>query len=529
MPDLSLRAYQRKIERWIEDNAVDTAISQTGYLIQSFPKAIQSWRCLSKALLQKQDFEQADQVFDVILRVDPDDFVAHIGKSMAAESRGNMDDAVEHMRRAFELQPGNEGLENEIKRLFIKKDGQAPEKIHLTRGALIKMYLRGSLFEQTIAEALIGISENPQRIDYQLALAEGYEKSGDFAKAVEVCVNILKELPFCQKANEQVQRILSVSGNMNPPQIYKQRLIALDPYFAYITERTASVLDVPDIAVMVEDRTEDQIENRPLNNLIADSWNQYSDTEKEYQASDWKEIIENALLASEPGMKFDLSSYEEVSDEEMNKPIPDDLHHSLTRREVLLERLRPVSPKNDRTTIIPEWIFDQSGELVRQTSTNESDADIENGLPTSLTDIDGDVNLGEAEIPVFTEAISENEIESEWISEIEQLESDDMDEPHKTLADTQEIKVVDYQPAYMLDIAEKAIYGENLKFAFATYRKLLDRGGRIDEVITRIEEISAEHPEKPDLLLFLGELYTLKGKRLDALAAYKKAQKNISL
>jgi cytochrome c-type biogenesis protein CcmH/NrfG len=38
-----------------------------------------------------------------------------------------------------------------------------------------------------------------------------------------------------------------------------------------------------------------------------------------------------------------------------------------------------------------------------------------------------------------------------------------------------------------------------------------------------------DHPECSDLLIFLGELYTRLGKREEALAAYKKAQKNILL
>jgi len=529
MSDLSLRAYHRKIENWIEGNEIDKAIPQTEYLIQSFPKSIQSWRCLSKALLQKQDFDLADQVFDVILRVDPDDFIAHIGKSMSAEFRGDMESSIEHMRRSFELQPGNEGLENEIIRLLKKKDGQAPEKIHLTRGALIKMYLRGSLFEQAIAEALIGIRENPHRIDYQLALAEGYEKSGNYAQAVEICVNILKELPYCQKANEIVQGILGMTGSIDFPQIYHQRLIALDPYHAYLSEGTKSILDVPDIAVLVEDRSDQAIESKPIHELIAESWNNNDESEKAYKPSDWQEIIDNALGAAEPGMRFDLADYDEVSEEEMRKSNSVDTRNSLTKKEAFLGRLHPSYSKKVVSSSIPEWIFNQSDELVHQTSMEESESVHANDLSTNLIDIEIEENLGDSETPVFTNTMIEEPIESNWVNELDHAESDEMNENLRKLADTQEIKVVDYQPANILDIAEKAINGENFKFAFATYRKLIDQDKQIDEVIRRVEEISAEHPDQPDLLLFLGELYSIKGRRTDALEVYKKAQKNISL
>ena len=326
-----------------------------------------------------------------------------------------------------------------------------------------------------------------------------------------------------------MQRILGMSGSMGFPQIYQQRLIALDPYYAYLAEGTKSVLDVPDLAVLVEDRSDQELETKPINDLIADSWNNNAESEKEYKASDWKDIINNALVAAEPGMKFDLADYDEVSEEEMRKSNSDDASHSLTKKEAFLGRLRPPSRKNVVSNSIPEWIFDQSDELVRQSSMVDSESIMESELTANLSDIEIKENLSDSETPVFTDTIIEESIESVWINEIEHAESDDMDENLKKLADTQEIKVVDYQPAYMLDIAEKAIVGENFKFAFNTYQKLIDQDGQIDEVIRRVEEISAEHPEKPDLLLFLGELYSLKGRRTDALAVYKKAQKNISL
>ena len=99
----------------------------------------------------------------------------------------------------------------------------------------------------------------------------------------------------------------------------------------------------------------------------------------------------------------------------------------------------------------------------------------------------------------------------------------------KSLEDTQEIKIPDYEPAYMLDIAEKAINGENYHFALATFRKLINQGDNLDNVILRMEKIVNEHPDNSELLLFLGELYTRQGRREAALGVYRKAQKIISL
>ncbi len=523
MSDLSLRAYHRKIESWIEENEVDRAISQTAFLIGEFPKDLQSWRCLSKALLQKQDFDNADQVFDIILRVDPDDFVAHIGKSMAAESRNELDEAVEHMRRAFEIQPSNEGLQNELKRLIQKKDGIEPQKIHLTRGALIKMYMRGQLFEQAIAEALIGVRENPKRMDFHLALAESYEKTGDYAKAVETCINIVCELPYCQKANEILHGILAKSSAEDVPQIYLKRLIAVDPYYAYVTETTSSVLDVPDIAVLLEDHSDDEPVPVNIETLINQSWESENEPNKEFQASDWQKIIDKALGTSQKEMEFAIGDCEEVSDAEMNKPaVEEEIPQPHSRKEAFLERLRSTSQKEKSS--IPEWIFDQDGELVHQAFEEEAEP-----IQEEVDVIQIPVSEPKLEEQEEAEPHIEHDVESEWISETERNGSEEKNEIPGKLEDTQEIKIPDYEPAYMLDIAEKAVMGENYHYALATFRKLINQGDHIEDVIHRLEKIIQDHPENSELLLFLGELYTRQGKREEALRVYRQAQKIIAL
>lgn len=528
MPDLSLRAYHRKIESWIEEDNIDKAISQIAYLLQEFPKDLQSWRCLSKTLLQKQDFINADQVFDIILQIDPDDFVSHIGKSMAAEIHGDMNVAVEHMHRAFELQPSNEGLQNEIKRLIIKNGGVEPAKIRLTRGALIKMYLRGSLYEQTIAEALIGIRENPQRVDYQLALAEGYEKTGDYAKSAEICVGVLKELPYCQKANEILHSILSLSSSDDIPQTYRQRLIALDQYFAYVTEDTASILDVPDIAVMIEDQSENSPETVNIKAIIEESWNKENGINKEFVASDWQNIIDKAMSGTQTEVDFSLGDYEEVSEAEMNKMGKEASSQPQSRKESFLEKLRSASHKGDDESRIPEWIFDQDDELIHQPEENEPDMSFDQDESADMPEVEKGLKK-ESFTPVYIEPTDPDAPESEWISEAGHDKNDNGDTASKSLDDTQQILIVDNQPAHMLDIAEKAMVGENYQYAVATLRNLINQGDYLEVVVSRVEAMVQDYPECSDLLIFLGELYTRQGKRAEALAVYKKAQKNILL
>ena len=46
-----------------------------------------------------------------------------LGISIIAESFGNLEKALDSMRRAYEIQPANESLQNEVKRLMKQKMG----------------------------------------------------------------------------------------------------------------------------------------------------------------------------------------------------------------------------------------------------------------------------------------------------------------------------------------------------------------------------------------------------------------------
>jgi hypothetical protein len=81
--------------------------------------------------------------------------------SFIAEVNNQLDEAVMHMEWAFEFQPTNAVIKEELKRLHLKKDGIEPQAIRLTRGALVNMYLRSSLYPQAIAELRIGLQTNP--------------------------------------------------------------------------------------------------------------------------------------------------------------------------------------------------------------------------------------------------------------------------------------------------------------------------------------------------------------------------------
>ena len=252
MENISLRAYIHKIENQIDNGQIDQAIAHCKHILQTYPKHIDSYRLLGKALLEKQKYGDASDIFQRVLSSVPDDFVSHIGMSMIREDENNLDAAIWHMERAFEVQPSNKAVQDEMRRLYTSRDGVAPPKIRLTRGALVRMYTRGELYNQAIAEILAALSEDPNRVDLEVMLARIYFLLGKKVEATETCSKLITKLPYCYEANKILSEILPGTSREEDQKIFHQRVVDLEPYFAYLNDKTLSLADVPDTLIMMD-------------------------------------------------------------------------------------------------------------------------------------------------------------------------------------------------------------------------------------------------------------------------------------
>jgi len=289
MAKISLRAYQREIENLIERGQTDEAIAHCKYILRYYPKHIETYRLLGKAYIESQRYTEASDILQRVLSVIPDDLVAQIGMSIIREDEGNLDASIYHMERAFEIQPSNVAVQEELKRIYGRRDGVEPSKIRLTRGALVRMYARGELHQQAIGEIRAALAEEPNRIDLEVILAKMAVLSGKKVEAVEICGRVLAKLPYCAEANRLLAEILPETSRAEDAKIYQQRLIDLDPYLGYISPTTPTTNDVPENAVALErldwQPGETQPDTRPQwAQAVGASW----DTrEEEAPAADW--------------------------------------------------------------------------------------------------------------------------------------------------------------------------------------------------------------------------------------------------
>lgn len=524
MKKTALRVLQREVDENISQKNITEAVQTCKAVLEIYPKNIQTYHLLGKAFLEASRLKLAERVFDIILQVDPDDFVSHIGKSFIAESNGNLSLAVAHMERAFELQPANETLQDEIKRLIKLKTGVEPTKVRLTRGCLIKMYLRGKLYEQAISEIRIGLSESPKRIDFKVNLADCFYNLNKPIQAVETCIEINSVLPYCWKANQVLDQIISKNTEWEKDNLYRTRLVELDPYYAFMLPSTESIIDVPDIAVMIQNGLPTkEFEDEDWGIFLANAW-KLGEVKPPVPIPpmeiDWDRIISDAIESAE----------DEPSKKEMGKIVEDHSAaqiHSTKKR--FLEKLKGESKAQAKSDEIPDWILEKDGgadetATIRaqvpqedkikadQTSPEERASEQENQLePIDLPNDQGET---------FTD---DQAYHDEWRAE--DIEPDDQSGAKSDpLEDTQRISAESFAVADMLLEAQKAVVGKNVNYSINIFRKLMEEKEHLEEVIPALETIVQEYPKLSDFSSLLGEAYTKAGQNEKAFQVFQEAQ-----
>lgn len=251
MAEVSLRGYVQDIDKLIEREKLDEAIAHCRHILQTYPKHLDTYRLLGKAYLEAKRYGDAADIFQRVLSAVPDDFVSHIGMAIVREDEGNLDAAIWHMERAFETNPSNPAIQQELRRLIGRRDGLEPHKVRLTRGALARMYAHGELYQQAITELRSALQEDPERPDLQVLLADMYWRTGQQNEAVAVSTRVLEKLPNCLEANRILAASLRGKERIEEAAVYHRRLAGLDPYASFVESPEADTQHVEAAAVAV--------------------------------------------------------------------------------------------------------------------------------------------------------------------------------------------------------------------------------------------------------------------------------------
>jgi tetratricopeptide (TPR) repeat protein len=233
MADIELRAYISEIEEILGAERNAEAVAHCRHILDYYPKDLAIYRLLGKGLLELGRLDDAADILTRVLSACPDDFVAHVGMAIIGEEEGDLDRAIAHMERALETQSSNAAIHGELKRLYGRRDGVEPTKVHLTGGALARLYIKGGNYSQAVDELGAALQEAPNRVDWQVLLARALWKDEQRIDAVEACHDVLEKLPYCLEVNTILYEIWQSAGREDEAAVHWQRVEALDPYLAH--------------------------------------------------------------------------------------------------------------------------------------------------------------------------------------------------------------------------------------------------------------------------------------------------------
>lgn len=228
MSQVPLRDYLERMRARLSEGQYADVVTLGQHVLRYYPKHLETYRLLAEARLETNDPNAAVDLFQRVRSADPENIVALVGLSLVHEQRKELQEAIWHLERAFEIQPANMDLRQELLRLYAEYEGTPRERLKLTPGGLARLYTRQGLYSQAIQEFRGLLQRDPTRADVQAALAETLYRVGRKQEAAEVAQALLEKLPYCLKANLLLGSLWAENG-VPEAEALLQRARSMDP------------------------------------------------------------------------------------------------------------------------------------------------------------------------------------------------------------------------------------------------------------------------------------------------------------
>jgi tetratricopeptide (TPR) repeat protein len=223
-----LRDLVEKIKSHLRAGQYSDALALAHHILRYFPKHLETYQLLAEINLETKDLAAAADLFQRVRSADPENIVALLGLAIVHEHRHELEEAIWYLERAFEIQPMNPELREELLRLYAEQEGAPRPHLKLTPGALARLYARQGLYPQAIQEFRTLLRADPARYDLQVALAETLYRQGRKQEAAETAQALLEKLPLCLKANLLLGTLWR-ENDVPEAEMFLQRAQALDP------------------------------------------------------------------------------------------------------------------------------------------------------------------------------------------------------------------------------------------------------------------------------------------------------------
>ena len=229
MTERSLRDFSDRVQHLIDMESYSEAIETTRHILRFFPKCIKAYTLMGQACLEQGEIREAVELFQRTLSADPGSTTAWIGLASAYEQDELPDVTAWHLERAFELDPSNAGVRQELQKLYSQLHNIKELRLKLNSAALGRIYLKGGMYQQAAGEFRSVLEKEPELNHIKVGLATALWSLGQHIEASEVCLGLLDELPNCLQANlilgeiwlrgareEEGERLLGLAEALDP-------------------------------------------------------------------------------------------------------------------------------------------------------------------------------------------------------------------------------------------------------------------------------------------------------------------------
>lgn len=250
MPEMRLHNYTAWIADLIETSQYALAVDHCQHILGIYPKHVQTLCLLGQACLGKGMSQLALGLFQRSLGADPENVAARVGLATIHAAEGSLPEAVWHMERAYEFAPGDTKVRSELQRMYVARDGEAPE-LKLTRGGLARLYARNGMYGKAVTEFKAILQQDPDLPHVRVAIAEALWHEGRRVEAVESCLDLLDVLPNCLKAHLILGEVWMRSGHEDAGREKLDLARALDPENTFAEQMMGSESPLPPQEIIV--------------------------------------------------------------------------------------------------------------------------------------------------------------------------------------------------------------------------------------------------------------------------------------
>ena len=120
---------------------------------------------------------------------------------MAYKNEKQIEDALWHIQRAFEMEPRWREVREEVRLISQLYTGHRPGRLRLNGAALSRISMREGKYDEAVKQLKSEVETQDNRVDLLVALAESEWFAQRHEQAVQTARKVLQELPLCLKIN----------------------------------------------------------------------------------------------------------------------------------------------------------------------------------------------------------------------------------------------------------------------------------------------------------------------------------------